>query len=83
MGGEFDLIVYSLASPRRIDPVDGQTYRACLKPVGMIYKNKTLDTDRKEVKEVTINPATDDDIFHTEKVMGGGRLGGVERTSFK
>ena len=37
----------------------------------MIYKNKTLDTDRKEVKEVTINPATEEEISHTEKVMGG------------
>jgi len=71
MGGEFDLVIYSLASPRRTDPADGHTYRACLKPVGMIYKNKTLDTDRKEVKEVTINPATEDEISHTEKVMGG------------
>ena len=71
MGGEFDLVIYSLASPRRTDPSDGQTHRACLKPVGMIYKNKTLDTDRKEVKEVTINPATEDEIFNTEKVMGG------------
>ena len=71
MGGHVDLVIYSLASPRRTDPTDGQTYRACLKPVGMIYKNKTLDTDRKEVKEVTINPATEDEISHTEKVMGG------------
>ena len=71
MGGEFDLVIYSLASPRRTDPMDGQVYRACLKPVGMIYKNKTLDTDRKEVKEVTIDPASDDEIEHTEKVMGG------------
>ena len=41
------------------------------KPVGMIYKNKTLDTDRKEVKEITIDPASDDEIYQTEKVMGG------------
>ena len=71
MGGAFDLVIYSLASPRRTDPADGQVYRACLKPVGMIYKNKTLDTDRQEVKEVTIDPASSDEISHTEKVMGG------------
>ena len=71
MGGQFDLVIYSLASPRRTDPVDGQTYRACLKPVGMIYKNKTLDTDRGEVKDVSIDPASEDEIAHTEKVMGG------------
>ena len=71
MGGAFDLVIYSLASPRRTDPSDGQVYRACLKPVGMIYKNKTLDTDKKEVKEVTIDPANPDEIEQTEKVMGG------------
>ena len=71
MGGGFDLVIYSLASPRRTDPTDGQVYRACLKPIGMIYKNKTLDTDRAEVKEVTIDPANDSEIAHTEKVMGG------------
>ena len=71
MGGEFDLVIYSLASPRRIDPFDGKVYRACLKPVGMIYKNKTLDTDRQQVKEVIIDPANEDEISQTEKVMGG------------
>jgi enoyl-[acyl-carrier protein] reductase/trans-2-enoyl-CoA reductase (NAD+) len=70
-GGTFDLVIYSLASPRRTDPVDGTNYRACLKPIGATYKNKTLDTDRKEVKEVTIDPANEDEIFQTEKVMGG------------
>ncbi len=71
MGGQFDLVIYSLASPRRLDPSDEKTYRACLKPIGSIYKNKTLDTDKKEVKEVVIEPANEDEIFGTEKVMGG------------
>jgi len=70
-GGQFDLVIYSLASPRRTDPADGSTYRACLKPIGAVYKNKTLDTDKKEVKDVTIDPASEDEILHTEKVMGG------------
>ena len=69
--GQFDLVVYSLASPRRTDPSDGETYRACLKPIGSVYKNKTLDTDKREVKEVVIDPATDAEIESTEKVMGG------------
>lgn len=71
MGGDFDLVIYSLASPRRTDPSSGENYRACLKPVGMIYKNKTLNTDRKEVKDVSIDPANDDELFQTERVMGG------------
>lgn len=71
LGGSFDLVIYSLASPRRIDPDTGEVYRACLKPIGAIYRNKTLDTDKEEVKEVTIDPASDDEIEHTRKVMGG------------
>ena len=70
-GGQFDLVVYSLASPRRTDPKDGTSYRACLKPIGAIYKNKTLDTDKELVKEVTIDPADENEILQTEKVMGG------------
>jgi enoyl-[acyl-carrier protein] reductase/trans-2-enoyl-CoA reductase (NAD+) len=71
LGGAFDLVIYSLASPRRTDPESGDTFRACLKPIGAVYRNKTLDTDRKEVKEVTIDSANDDEIEHTRKVMGG------------
>ena len=71
LGGQFDLVVYSLASPRRTDPSDGQSYRACLKPVGAVYKNQTLDTDKGEVKEISIDPASEDDVLHTRKVMGG------------
>lgn len=71
LGGQFDLVVYSLASPRRTDPSDGQNYRACLKPVGAVYKNQTLDTDKGEVKEISIDPASEDDVLHTTKVMGG------------
>ncbi|MDA8990308.1 trans-2-enoyl-CoA reductase family protein [Opitutales bacterium] len=70
-GGAFDLVIYSLASPRRTDPKDGKTYRACLKPIGAVYKNKTLDTDKGEIKEVVLEPATPDDIESTQKVMGG------------
>lgn len=69
--GQFDLVIYSLASPRRTDPESGKTYRACLKPIGSVYKNKTLDTDKEEVKEIVIEPASADEIHSTEKVMGG------------
>ncbi|MFP6899543.1 MAG: enoyl-ACP reductase FabV [Opitutales bacterium] len=69
--GPVDLFVYSLASPRRTDPTNGETYKACLKPIGGVYVNKNLNTDKAAVEEVTINPATDEDILHTQKVMGG------------
>ena len=69
--GPIDLFIYSLASPRRTDPTNGETYKACLKPIGGVYLNKNLNTDKGAVEEITINPATDEDILHTQKVMGG------------
>ncbi len=69
--GQVDLVVYSLASPRRTDPTTGETYKSCLKPTGDTFTNRSLDTDKAEVNEVTIEPAAGDDIAHTIKVMGG------------
>ena len=71
LDGPFDLVIYSLASPRRVDPNTGETYRACLKPIGLVYKNKTLDTDKREVKQISIDPANEVEIANTTKVMGG------------
>lgn len=69
--GQLDSIVYSLASPRRTDPTDGETYRSVLKPIGQSYSQKNLNTDTGEVDSVTIEPATEEEIAHTVKVMGG------------
>ena len=69
--GKVDLVVYSLASPRRTDPETGETYKSCLKPIGECFTNRTLDTDKDEVTEVSIEPAEGDDIEQTVKVMGG------------
>ena len=69
--GQVDMIVYSLASPRRTDPVTGEVYKSVLKPTGETYTNKNLNTDKKEVTSVTIEPATEDEIAQTVKVMGG------------
>lgn len=69
--GTVDLVVYSLASPRRTDPADGETYRSVLKPIGENFTAKTLDTDKAEVNEVTLEPASDEEINATRKVMGG------------
>jgi enoyl-[acyl-carrier protein] reductase/trans-2-enoyl-CoA reductase (NAD+) len=69
--GEVDLVVYSLASPRRTDPKTGEVYKSVLKPIGETYTNKTLDTTNGAVTEITIEPAEGDDIEQTVKVMGG------------
>ena len=69
--GEVDCIVYSLASPRRTDPTDGETYKSVLKPIGAPYTQKNLNTDTGEVDSVSIEPCTEEEIAQTVKVMGG------------
>ena len=69
--GQVDMVIYSLASPRRTDPVTGEVYKSFLKPTGDTYTNKNLNTDKKEITEVTIEPASEDEIAQTVKVMGG------------
>ncbi|MDF1810608.1 MAG: trans-2-enoyl-CoA reductase family protein [Verrucomicrobiales bacterium] len=69
--GHVDMIVYSLASPRRTDPDTGEVYKSVLKPIGAPYSQKNLNTDTGEVTSVSIEAAEGDDILNTEKVMGG------------
>ncbi len=68
---QIDLIIYSLASPRRTHPVTGQVYASVLKPVGQAFTGKTVDAFRGEVKEVVIEPANDEEVANTIAVMGG------------
>ncbi|MEM1082840.1 MAG: enoyl-ACP reductase FabV [Verrucomicrobiota bacterium] len=69
--GQVDCVVYSLASPRRIHPKSGDTFKSVLKPIGQTYTNKNLNTTSKVVDEVTIEPATQQEIDDTVAVMGG------------
>jgi len=69
--GPIDLVVYSLASPRRTHPKTGTVHKSVLKPIGAPYTNKTVDTDKGIVSTVTIEPATEPEIADTIAVMGG------------
>lgn len=69
--GKIDLVIYSLASPRRVSPITGETYNSVLKPIGKPYSNKTVDFHNGEVSDVTIEPATESEINDTIAVMGG------------
>ena len=69
--GQVDLVVYSLASPRRTHPRTGAVHKSCIKPVGAPYTNKTVDTDKGLVTDITIEPATEAEIADTVAVMGG------------
>ncbi|KKC45927.1 MULTISPECIES: enoyl-ACP reductase FabV [Paenibacillus] len=69
--GQVDLVVYSVAAPRRTDPDTGETFNSVLKPIGAPYSNKTVNFHTGEVTDVTIEPAEGDDIAQTVAVMGG------------
>jgi enoyl-[acyl-carrier protein] reductase/trans-2-enoyl-CoA reductase (NAD+) len=70
--GGVDLIVYSLASPRRTDPKTGETYNSVIKPIGdEPFKGKTINTDRALVEDASIETATPEQVEQTVKVMGG------------
>ncbi|BBN80694.1 enoyl-[acyl-carrier-protein] reductase [NADH] [Pseudoalteromonas sp. A25] len=69
--GKVDLVIYSLASPRRTDPKTGEVYSSTLKPIGGDITTKNLNTSKREIDEVTVEAANEDEIANTVKVMGG------------
>lgn len=69
--GKVDLIVYSLGAPRRQDPKTGELYTSVLKPINKGYTAKNLNTDTLTITDITVEPATEEEIQNTVKVMGG------------
>ncbi len=69
--GQVDLVVYSLASPRRKHPVTGEVFNSTLKPVGKSVNLRGIDTDKEVIKETVLEPASDEEIANTVAVMGG------------
>jgi len=69
--GTVDAVIYSLASPRRTHPKSGVTFNSVLKPIGPTYTAKTVNTDKGTVGEVSIEPATAEEVANTIAVMGG------------
>ncbi|MDP5053991.1 MAG: trans-2-enoyl-CoA reductase family protein, partial [Congregibacter sp.] len=69
--GQVDLVVYSLASPRRQHPRTGVVHSSTLKPIGSATTQKGINTDKGEIQEFHLEPATQDEIDNTVAVMGG------------
>jgi enoyl-[acyl-carrier protein] reductase / trans-2-enoyl-CoA reductase (NAD+) len=69
--GPLDLVIYSLASPRRVHPRTGAIHDSALKPVGESFSSKSVDLKRELVIQVTLEPASDQEIADTIAVMGG------------
>jgi enoyl-[acyl-carrier protein] reductase/trans-2-enoyl-CoA reductase (NAD+) len=66
--GHVDLVIYSLAAPRRTDPRTGVVYTSTLKPIGRSVVFRTIDTDKEVVKEAALPAATDSEIEHTAQL---------------
>ncbi|MCG5513922.1 enoyl-ACP reductase FabV [Ectothiorhodospira shaposhnikovii] len=69
--GQVDLVVYSVAAPRRTHPKTGEIFSSTLKPIGKTVTQRGLDTDKEVVKDFTIEPASQEEIDSTVAVMGG------------
>ena len=79
-GKKFDLVIYSLASPVRSDPdkidpnsADGAhvLYKSVIKPIGKTYAGMGIDILTNTLKESAAEPANEEEIANTVKVMGG------------
>ncbi|MCL2381627.1 MAG: trans-2-enoyl-CoA reductase family protein [Treponema sp.] len=66
-----DLVIYSLASPVRTDPKTGILHKSVIKPIGKSFSGKTVDMMSEKLTEAGAEPATDEEIANTVKVMGG------------
>ena len=69
--GQVDLVVYSLAAPRRQHPKTGEIFNSTLKPIGKDVSQRGVNTDKETIETVTLPAATQDDIDSTVAVMGG------------
>lgn len=69
--GPVDLVVYSLASPRRTHPDTGEVFTSVLKPILRPYSSKTVNFQTGVVSDISIPPAAQSEIGQTVAVMGG------------
>ena len=69
--GQVDLVVYSLAAPRRTHPKTGVVHSSTLKPIGSAATQKGVNTDKGTIQEFHLEPASQEEIDNTVAVMGG------------
>jgi enoyl-[acyl-carrier protein] reductase/trans-2-enoyl-CoA reductase (NAD+) len=69
--GQIDLVIYSLAAPRRQHPKTGEVFNSTLKPVGKNITMRGINTDKEEIQEFSMEAANQKEIDDTVAVMGG------------
>lgn len=69
--GKIDLVVYSLASSVRFDPDTGERFNSVIKSIGEEVIGPDVNIQKQEFYEQVLEPATEEEIADTVKVMGG------------
>jgi len=69
--GQVDLVIYSLASPKRLHPRTGVLHSSTLKPIGKDITMRGINTDKEVIQEMSVVAATEEEIANTVAVMGG------------
>jgi enoyl-[acyl-carrier protein] reductase/trans-2-enoyl-CoA reductase (NAD+) len=69
--GQIDLVIYSLAAPKRQHPVTGEVHNSTLKPIGRDITMRGINTDKEVIQEMSVAAASDEEIANTVAVMGG------------
>jgi len=69
--GQIDLVIYSLAAPRRQHPKTGEIFNSTLKPVGKDISMRGINTDKETIQEFSLSAANEQEISDTVAVMGG------------
>ncbi|CZF78214.1 Putative reductase [Grimontia celer] len=71
LGGQVDLVVYSLATGIRPNPETGEFWRSAIRPVGETVEGYSVNFEKNSLDKVSLPPATEQEIDETVKVMGG------------
>jgi enoyl-[acyl-carrier protein] reductase/trans-2-enoyl-CoA reductase (NAD+) len=69
--GQIDLVIYSLAAPRRQHPKTGEVFNSTLKPIGKNISMRGINTDKETIQEFSLEAASEQEIQDTVAVMGG------------
>ncbi|MCC9307794.1 enoyl-[acyl-carrier-protein] reductase FabV [Kitasatospora sp. RB6PN24] len=71
--GKIDLLIYSIAAPRRTDPLTGEVHHSVIKPLGTDYRAKTLvfEDGLPQIGELHLEAADEAERDATVQVMGG------------
>jgi enoyl-[acyl-carrier protein] reductase/trans-2-enoyl-CoA reductase (NAD+) len=68
--GEVDLVIYSLATGVR-PKANGEFWRSAIKPIGEAVSGSLINLETQEWEDTLLEPASDEEIEGTLKVMGG------------